>query len=123
MTSKGKNLTKKEIKQQKWKEQRKEQRTAAAEASSGAETLDLGATTTSGELLDMRWARVGVDLTGHPFALQCQVPARRLQNKQGGVALAAQVRRIQARRSAESLEALHHQRARRRRSPPLQTKG
>ena len=55
MASKGKKLSKKEIRTAAGKQRKREQRTAVAEAWQGAETLDPGATTTSGELLDMRW--------------------------------------------------------------------
>ena len=61
MASKGKKLSKKEIRTAAGKQRKREQRTAVAEASQGAETLDPGATTTSGEC--WMWMCGVVDLT------------------------------------------------------------
>ena len=61
MASKGKKLSKKEIRTAAGKQRKREQRTAVAEASQGAETLDPGATTPSGEC--WMWMCGVVDLT------------------------------------------------------------
>ena len=65
MASKGKKLSKKEIRTAAGKQRKREQRTAVAEASQGAETLDPGATTTSGEC--WMWMCGVVDLTLPPL--------------------------------------------------------